>query len=78
MTSKGGVYMYPNFEAERARAGLTLEDLTCEVGGTISSLSNKLRGVYALTFADAVALKKALKTNVSLEELFEIRDEEVE
>ena len=62
--------MYPNFEAERARAGLTLEDLTNEIGGTVGSLSNKLRGVYSLSFADAVALKKALKTNVPLEELF--------
>ena len=68
--------MYPNFEAERARAGLTLEDLVREVGGTVSSLSNKLRGVYALTFNDAVMLKTALKTNVPLEELFERRDKE--
>lgn len=65
--------MYPNFEAERARANLTLEDLTKEIGGTVGSLSNKLRGVYSLSFADAVALKKALKTNVPLEELFEKR-----
>lgn len=67
--------MYPNFEAERARKGLTLEDLTNEVGGTVSALSNKLRGVSALTFSDAVALKKAVKTDVPLEELFERRDE---
>ncbi len=65
--------MYPNFEAERARAGLTLEDLVKDVGGSVASLSSKLRGVYSLSFADAVALKKALKTNVPLEELFEKR-----
>ena len=62
--------MYPNFEAERARADLTLEDLTKEIGGTVASLSNKLRGVYALSFSDAVALKKALKTEIPLEILF--------
>ena len=68
--------MYPNFEAERARANLTLEDLTNEIGGTVASLSNKLRGIYALTFADAVALKKAVKTDVPLEFLFEKREAE--
>ena len=67
--------MYPNFEAERARANLTLEDLTKEIGGTIGSLSAKLRGVYSLSFAEAVALKKAVKTDVPLEVLFERRDE---
>lgn len=65
--------MYPNFEAERARADMTLEDLVKEIGGTIGSLSNKLRGVYNLSFDDAVALKRALKTEIPLEVLFEKR-----
>lgn len=69
--------MYPNFEAERARANLTLDDLTKKIGGTVGSLSNKLRGVSSLSFSEAVELKKAVGTDVPLEELFSKRESEV-
>lgn len=70
--------MYPNFNAERARADVTLEDIARETNTTVSSVSNKLNGVNKLTFADAVRYKEIIKTDVPLEILFKEREPEVE
>lgn len=67
--------MYPNFNAERARADITLEDIARETNSTVASVSNKLNGIYRLTFDDAVKYKAIVKTDVPLEKLFEKRGE---
>lgn len=49
--------MYPNVEAERTRAGLTLEPIAEELDITVSTLSQKLNGKYPITLAEAKAIK---------------------
>lgn len=66
--------MYPNFEAERARQKITLEDISTILGKTVANWSSKLRGDTVLTFDEAIALKRVLGTDLPLEELFEKRD----
>lgn len=74
--------MYPNVEAERTRAGLTLEPIAEELGITVSTLSQKLNGKYPITFDEAKKIKdiivreklrKGISINIdmSLEVLFE-------
>ena len=74
--------MYPNVEAERIRAGLTLEPIAEELGITVSTLSLKLNGKYPVTFNEAIKIKniiarekekKGITVNLdmSLETLFE-------
>ena len=68
--------MYDNVRVEMARKKLTLEDIVSrlrENGSkmTVANLSLKLNGKCRLTFGDALAIKKAIGTNLILEELFE-------
>lgn len=49
--------MYPNVEAERTRAGLTLEPIAEELGITVPTLSQKLNGKYPVTFDEAKKIK---------------------
>ena len=49
--------MYPNVEAERIRAGLTLEPIAEALGVTVSTLSLKLNGKYPITFNEAKKIK---------------------
>ena len=64
---------YPNLKAEIAKKGLTLGEILedgrikCSVG----TLSLKINGKYQFTFAEAVALKAIIGSDMSLEELFE-------
>ena len=52
--------MYPNVEAERTRAGLTLEPIAEELGITVSTLSQKLNGKYPITFCEAIKIKEII------------------
>ena len=74
--------MYPNVEAERTRAGLTLEPIAEELGITVSTLSQKLNGKYPITFDEAKKIKEiivrekrrkgiTINIDMSLEVLFE-------
>ena len=68
--------MYPNFNAEYARKGLTLEKLAEElkkhgIERTISTLSLKLNGRYGLSLYEAKALKAIVESNDPLDVLFE-------
>ena len=62
--------MYPNLNGEIAKRGLILEDLAKEMGCTIGTISNKLRGVSPVTLVEAKKLKKIVKSDLPLEELF--------
>ena len=68
--------MYPNFNAEYARKGLTLEKTVEElkklgINMTVPTLSNKKNGKFPITLNEAKALKSVLETDLPLETLFE-------
>lgn len=63
--------MYPNVEAERTRAGLTLEPIAKAWGVTVSTASQKLSGKYPVTLREAKILKDLIveektKKNISI------------
>ncbi len=62
--------MYPNFNAERARKGITLEALSEITGVRVPTLSLKLSGKSPISLIEAKKLKKAVGTNLPLEILF--------
>lgn len=67
--------MYPNFNAEYARRGFTLERLADEMEKrgckrTISMLSQRLNGKCVLTLNDAKVLRDIVAPEIALEELF--------
>lgn len=63
--------MYKNVNAERARKGITLEDLAEALGKTVSTVSQKLNGIYPITLDEAKIIKSCLGVDMPLEELFE-------
>lgn len=62
--------MYPNFNAERARYGITLERLSKESGFSLSKVSAKLSGKSPITLTEAKIFKKIVKSNLPIETLF--------
>jgi DNA-binding Xre family transcriptional regulator len=62
--------IYPNLKAELAKRGWTLKMLAEMVNMSIWTLTAKLNGKSALRFSEAKEIKRALGTNISLEELF--------
>lgn len=62
--------MYKNIEAEIARNDLTRKEIAETLGLSISTVSLKLNGKASITLNEAIKLKKLLKTNMPLEELF--------
>ena len=68
--------MYPNYKAELARNGFTLEKLAEEMEKkgfkrTVPTLSQKLGGKYPITLDEAKVMKEVVKTDLPLEVLFE-------
>lgn len=68
--------MYPNLNAEIARKGLTLEDMTIELkkrgfNTTVSMLSQKLTGKYKIYLNEAKALKEIVDTDIPIDILFD-------
>ena len=68
--------MYPNFNAEYARRGFTLEKLTEEMRNrglsrTVSTLSVKLNGKYPLTLGEAKVLRDIVAPEIPIDTLFE-------
>ena len=68
--------MFPNFNAEYARKGFTLEKLAEEMEKrgckrTVPTLSLKLNGKLPLSLREAKMLKECLETDLSIEHLFE-------
>lgn len=62
--------MYPNFNAERARKGITLEAIADALGMTVPTVSLKLSGKSPITFAEAIKLKRIVGVDIPLEILF--------
>lgn len=67
--------MYPNFNAEYARKGFTLEKLAEEMEKrnckrTVSTISQKLNGKYPITLDEAKILQSIVAPDISIERLF--------
>lgn len=67
--------MFRNAKAAMVKAGLILEDLSSNLGGTVSTWSLKLNGKAPITLNEAKDFKRLVKTNMPLEELFEEYEE---
>lgn len=71
--------MFPEVRGEMAKKNITLamivnnEHVKCNV----STLSQKLNGKYPLTFNEAIGIKEALGSELTLEELFRAETEAV-
>lgn len=62
--------MYRNAKAELVRAGLILADVSENLGGTVSTWSQKLNGKYPITLNEAKGFKRLVKSELPLEVLF--------
>lgn len=67
--------MYPNFNAEYARKGLTLDTLVAEMEKrdckrSVPTMSLKLNGKAPITLNEAKVLKDVLGTTLPIEVLF--------
>lgn len=74
--------MYPNFNAEYARKGLTLEKLAEEAEKrgckrTVPTWSQKLNGKFVLTMDEAKVLRDITAPEMTIDELFDVSEEGV-
>lgn len=63
--------MYQNLKAEMARRNITQKELAKTINMSVSGLSLKMNGETKFTFNDVIAIKKAIGTDMSLEQLFD-------
>ena len=63
--------MYPNLRAEFSRRGLTFANVADAIGVSVTHFSLKMCGKYGFTLEEAFAIKKYLKTKLSLDVLFQ-------
>jgi transcriptional regulator with XRE-family HTH domain len=69
--------MYRNANAERIRAGLTLEQLAEKMDSYPSIWSEKLNGKRPILLSEAKKYKEVVKSKLPLEELFEEFEEAI-
>ena len=62
--------MYKEVDVELARQGMSKKTLSENTGIRYQTLLEKLLGRYPITFDECLAIKNALNTKLSLEELF--------
>lgn len=63
--------MFPNLRAEMARNNVNLTHMAKVLGITVSTMSAKNSGNAQFTLDEALKIKRFLKTDLSLEKLFE-------
>lgn len=63
---------YPNLRAEMARAGMTICSLSGALGMDRNRLSRKLSGRTPLSLDEAIRIRAAIHSTLTLEELFDI------
>lgn len=63
--------MFPNLRAEMARRNITGYELADKIGVTNSTFSQKFNGKSLFDLDEAISIKKALGTDMPLEQLFE-------
>jgi DNA-binding XRE family transcriptional regulator len=67
--------MYPNLNAEMARAGITKAKLAKIIGKSTTTISQKCSGQVGIDIKEAFAIKEAIGCrDVTLDELFAWRD----
>lgn len=62
--------MYKNLNAELARMGWTRKDLAVAAGIRYQTLNEKMNGKTAFTFPETIKIKKAMKIDMPLEQIF--------
>ncbi|MDF2608912.1 MAG: hypothetical protein K0R92_386 [Lachnospiraceae bacterium] len=62
--------MYHNVNIEMVRARIKQGELAKELGITQSTLSLKLNGKSELSLGECIHIKRILRSNLSIEELF--------
>lgn len=62
--------MYPNLRAEMARKNFTAEEMARRIGRTSGTFSLKFNGKAEFSLSEAFSIKKALQTDLSIDELF--------
>ena len=62
--------LYPNVVAEMDRHFVTVKSIAYRIGYSESSVYKMLRGLTRITLETAVAIKKAIGSEMPLEELF--------
>ena len=68
--------MYRNLNAEMARRNMTKLGLARATGIPYSTLIPKLSGETEIKLSEAKSIKEALGTDIPLETLFEVTDDE--
>lgn len=63
--------MYRNLKAEIARRGISRKELATVIGCTEGTISMKMNEKSSFTIPEALAIKKYLNVDCSLDELFE-------
>lgn len=63
--------MYPNLRAEITRHNLTMAEVANAIGLSVTHFSLKMNGKYGFTLEEAFAIKKFLKTKLSIDVLFQ-------
>ena len=66
--------MYPNLEAEMARKSVKAVQLSNAIGVNESTFSGKRNGKTDFSLREAVEIKRILKADIPLEELFKKGD----
>ena len=64
--------MYRTAKSEMMRRGLTLGDIAPLMEISVGTLSLKLNGKYPITLSEAKRFKEIVKSDLPLEELFEV------
>ena len=64
--------MYRTAKSEMMRRGLTLGDVAPLMDISVGTLSLKLNGKYPITLSEAKQFKEIVKSDLPLEELFEV------
>lgn len=68
--TKGGECMYKNLNAELARMGWTRKDLSNATNIRYQTLNEKMNGKSVFTLKEAFEIKKAMKIDMPLEQIF--------
>lgn len=74
---KQGLYacIFPNVAQLMLKRKMGVEDLAKKAGMNINTLSRKLRGSQDLWLEEAMSIRRALGTKMTLDELFETAEE---
>ena len=63
--------MFPYLRAEIARRNLTMAEVADAINVSVTHFSLKMNGKYGFTLEEAFAIKKFLKTKLSIDVLFQ-------